>query len=376
MAKFYFFLFAFLWQSNLKAQSYHSTFTLEGNINIDTGKILLLSLGEFYPHNKDVRETAVINGKFRFSDSISYPYAFRLIGTVGLSRRYVSDIFIVDSGIQKIECHMDSLREVPGINNNSMREMNGAYKKHHLPVEKALFNYDNKRDSLQRVYKNKLPLAISISLSSEYNTLINDLRLNLLSYVKDHPNSFVGLWKLIGWFGDGYEPIYDSIYDQFSIVLKNTYAGKALAKKLRYASVVSIGNKFPQFLFLNTKDKKELFSIDTQKKYTLVDFWFSHCFPCLSEFPELKNLFEKYNDKGFDIKGISVDTKENKIAWKNVIKQYNLPWKQYLDLNDFEAEKLSIDAFPTNFLLNVHGEIIAKNIEPDELKKLLEEKLR
>ncbi|MDQ2721557.1 MAG: hypothetical protein M3Z26_17605 [Bacteroidota bacterium] len=45
-------------------------------------------------------------------------------------------------------------------------------------------------------------------------------------------------------------------------------------------------------------------------------------------------------------------------------------------MNGFEADKLSIDAFPANFLLNEKGEIIAKNIEPDELKKLLEEKIK
>lgn len=360
----------------MKAQSYHSTFTLEGDINADTGKIVLLSFGNVYPQSKATLETSIVNGKFRFSDSILYPYAFRLIGNVAPDKRYVSDIFIVDSGIQKIECHYDSIREVPGIDNKSMREMNGAYKKHNLPVEEAFLNYYNKRDSLHRVYNNKLPLAISTSLSAEYNTLMNGLRLNLLSYVKEHPNSFVGLWKLLGLFGYGYEPVYDSIYDQFSIALKNTSTGKELAKQLHSASIVSIGNKFPQFLFLNTKNEKKLFSIEPHKKYTLVDFWFSHCGPCLGEFPELKNLFEKYNDKGFDIRGISVDNKENRIAWKNVIKQYQLPWKQYLDLNGFEAKKLNIDAFPTNFLLNGKGEIIAKNIEPDELKKMLEEKLK
>lgn len=376
MTKFYFFLFAFLFQGNVKAQFYHSTFTLEGDINADTGKIVLLSFGNVYPQPKATLETSIVNGKFRFSDSILYPYAFRLIGNIGPDTRYVSDIFIVDSGIQKIECHFDSIREVPDIDNKSMREMNGAYKEHHLPVEKAFLNYDNKRDSINRLYNNKLPLAISTSLSAEYNTLMNSLRLNLLSYVKEHPNSFVGLWKLLGLFGYGYEPVYDSIYNQFSIALKNTSTGKELAKQLHSASIVNIGNKFPHFLFLNMKDEKELFSIDPHTKYTLVDFWFSHCGPCLGEFPELKNLFEKYNDKGFDIRGISVDNKENRIAWKNVIKQYQLPWKQYLDLNGFEAEKLNIDAFPTNFLLNEKGVIIKKNIEPDELKKLLEEKIK
>ncbi|MEO7049281.1 MAG: TlpA disulfide reductase family protein [Ferruginibacter sp.] len=376
MNKFYFFLFAFLLQGNVKAQSHYSTFKLDGNINIDSGTIVLLSSGDYYPNNIEDRKTKIVNGKFRFSDSILYPYAFRLIGSVGHKRRYVSDIFIVDSGMQKITCNVDSLRETPGIDNATMREMNGSFHDYYLPVEKVFSGYYDKKDSLNRIYNNKPPLTISTNLSNEYDSLQKYRRIVLLSYVKYHPNSFVALWKLIGWFGYGYEPIYDSIYDQFSIAIKNTYAGKALAKKLHTASIVSVGKKFPHFLLLNAKDKKEILSVDSHKRYTLIDFWFSHCGPCLSEFPELKSLFGKYHGKGFDIKGISIDNKENILAWKKVINQYRLPWKQYLDLNHYEAGKLNIDAFPTNFLLNEKGEIIAKNIEPDQLKKILEDNLK
>jgi thiol-disulfide isomerase/thioredoxin len=371
MIKFYFLLFTFLPQVNVKAQSHLSTYILEGNINMDTGKMILLSFGDFYPYTKTDRETEIVNGKFTFTDSIAYPCAFRLLGNVGPNRT-----FFVDSGIQKITCNIDSLRKTPGIDNASMREFRGTYHESYLPVENAFSNYDDKRDSLRHKFNNKLPVGISAFLSDEFDSVLKYRGAVLLSYVKQHPNSYVALWNLIGWFGFGYEPIYDSIYDQFSKPIKNTYTGKSLAKKLYSASLVSIGHKFPHFSFINTKDKKEVLSIDPHKKYTLIDYWYSHCGPCIGEFPELKSLFEKYHNKGFDIKGISVDNKENVNAWKDVIKQYKLPWKQYLDLNHFEAGKLNIDAFPTNFLLNEKGEIIAINIEPDQLKKLLEENLQ
>ena len=375
MTKFYLFLFAFLLQGNVKAQSRFSTFTLEGNINIDTGKMLLLPYAGFYPHSKATYETKIVNGQFRFTDSILYPAAFRLIGNIGPEKRYVSDIFLVDSGLQKITCHADSIRETPAIENASMREFRGAYRESYLPVTNAFSNYYQKEDSLNHQYNHKLPVAISAYLSDEFDSVLKYRSIVLLGYVKKHPDSYVAFWNLIGWFGYGYEPIYDSIYDHFSMAIKNTYTGKELAKKLYGASIVSIGKKFPHFSFLNTIDRKELLSIDPHKKYTLIDYWFSHCGPCISQFPELKNLFEKYHDKGFDIKGISVDTKENVNAWKDVIKQYHLPWKQYLDLDHYEAGKLNIDAFPTNFLLSKKGEIIAKDIKPDQLKKLLEDQL-
>lgn len=375
MIKFYFFLFAILLLGNVKAQSHYSTFTLEGNINADTGTIVFLPFGSYNLHHEYDHETKIVNGKFRFTDSILYPAAFRLLEKEGPNKRYVSDIFFVDKGIQKITCNVDSIREIPKIDNVSMREFRGVYHDYYLPVENAFSNYDDKRDSLNRKYNNKLPLAISTNLSDEFDSILKYRGIVLLSYVKEHPNSYVALWNLIYRFGFGYEPIYDSIYNHFSTAIKNTYTGKELAKKLYSASIVSIGNKFPHFSFLNAKDKKEAFSIDPHKKYTLVDYWYSHCGPCISEFPELKNLFEKYHNKGFDIEGISVDNKENRNAWKDVIKKYHLPWKQFLDLNGLEARKLNIDALPTNFLLNEKGEIIATNIEPDQLKKLLEDNL-
>src|SRR6185312_14486014 len=107
MIKFYSFLFAVLLQGNVKAQSHYSTFTLEGNINIDTGTMVLSSSSEYYPNNKGDRETKIVNGKFQFTDSILYPCAFNLMGYEGTNRKYVSDIFFVDSGAQKITCHVD-----------------------------------------------------------------------------------------------------------------------------------------------------------------------------------------------------------------------------------------------------------------------------
>lgn len=52
-----------------------------------------------------------------------------------------------------------------------------------------------------------------------------------------------------------------------------------------------------------------------------------------------------------------------------------LPWKQYLNLNQSEAGKLNIEAFPVTFLLNEKGGIISKNTEPEEFKKISVEKL-
>lgn len=104
----------------------------------------------------------------------------------------------------------------------------------------------------------------------------------------------------------------------------------------------------------------------------MIDFWFNHCGACIGQFDDLKNIYALYKDKGFTIVGISIDGKDKIEDWKNVIDQYHLPWKQYLDFNGKECNKLSIEAFPSNFLINEQGNIIAKRISPNKLSKFLE----
>ena len=42
-------------------------------------------------------------------------------------------------------------------------------------------------------------------------------------------------------------------------------------------------------------------------KVSVVYFWATWCEPCQKEAPQLKALFEKYRDKGFDVVGIAMD---------------------------------------------------------------------
>ena len=96
---------------------------------------------------------------------------------------------------------------------------------------------------------------------------------------------------------------------------------------------------------------------------TLLDFWGSWCMPCRENNLALNKLFESFKSKGFKI--VSVGAETDKTQWIKAKKKDKLIWTNVSDLKGDENEAAliyGIDAYPTNFLIDKNGIIIAKNI--------------
>lgn len=109
-------------------------------------------------------------------------------------------------------------------------------------------------------------------------------------------------------------------------------------------------------------------------KYVLVDFWASWCGPCRAEMPQVKALYEKYHDKGFDIVGLSFDN--SKKAWTAGIQKLGLPWHHLSDLKGWQcvaASVYGINSIPATLLVGPDGKIVAGGLRGEALEKKLAE---
>jgi len=109
----------------------------------------------------------------------------------------------------------------------------------------------------------------------------------------------------------------------------------------------------------------------------LVDFWASWCGPCRASNPHVVKLYKKYQEKGFEVYGVSVD--DEKAAWTKAIRQDKLKYTQVIAgdaLNSKITAKYGVEYIPTTFLLDKTGKIVAIDIEGKELENKIKELLQ
>ena len=134
----------------------------------------------------------------------------------------------------------------------------------------------------------------------------------------------------------------------------------------------SVGEKASEISLPDTKGSNLSLS-SLQGKVVLIDFWASWCGPCRRSEPELKKLYEKYQSKGFEIYGISVD--EDKFAWKTAIKQDKINWLHVNDDKGVVAGKWNVMYIPNTYLLDKTGKVVAVNPPHQQLDELIQKLL-
>ena len=106
----------------------------------------------------------------------------------------------------------------------------------------------------------------------------------------------------------------------------------------------------------------------------LIDFWASWCGPCRQEMPNVVANYKKYHDKGFEIVGVSFDSKGD--AWMKAVSELGMTWPQMSDLKGWEsagAKAYGITSIPASVLLDAEGKIIGMNLRGEALGEKLAE---
>lgn len=231
-------------------------------------------------------------------------------------------------------------------------------------VRKEIRNLKNKST-------NPLKIAELRELEVEnYKKHIDELK----SFVEEKMGTSIAIYySSTRWNGNENLEFFKNLVYSFEGKYPNLSITQKLNNKIQLLEKTTIGGTISNIEMPNSKS--EIISLNQiNNKYTLVDFWASWCPPCRTESTLLNELYNEYQSKGFEIYGISLDSKRG--SWLKALEKDNRIWPEVSQLKGFNTPisiEYGITALPSNFLIDSTGKIIAVNIHGKSLKKKLRE---
>jgi thiol-disulfide isomerase/thioredoxin len=194
----------------------------------------------------------------------------------------------------------------------------------------------------------------------------------LTVFIKEKMGTSIAIYPTsIRWNGENLAT-YKTIVSNFKATYPTSKITSKLEKRIELLQKTAVGSTVST-IEMPTKEGTIIQLKNIKGTYTLIDFWASWCPPCRSESNILSELYSTYNSKGFEILGISLDTKKQR--WVDALEADNRVWANVSTVEGFKtpvAIEYGITALPTNFIIDAEGKIIASNIHGEHLKKFIE----
>jgi peroxiredoxin len=171
-----------------------------------------------------------------------------------------------------------------------------------------------------------------------------------------------------------YMPEYERTKNLYSLVIDAIRTERSAKAKEEWDNVLEKVGK--GYIDIDLKDSKNVAHklSGLEGKLVLIDFSAYDADGSVDYTFALRDLYNKYHSRGFEIYQVSLD--QNKQAWEQAVQ--NIPWTCVRDEAGPNARIVStynISTIPTTFLLSRKGTIVSRSPSFEELDRLIKDNL-
>ncbi|NMC38724.1 MAG: AhpC/TSA family protein [Bacteroidales bacterium] len=265
-------------------------------------------------------------------------------------------------------------------------------------LEKRLAETKARLDSLRNEYEEASGKPGFKEKESDLNTryieLVKDLRRKNIEFIIENLRSMASIMALYQKIDDDTYVLYDQrdlqymklVSDSLSSAYPNSANVKALTEDFKnelnrmYArQIQNIANTRSEVkLDPNLEDinGRRIALSSLKGKIVLLTFWSAQSKECIADNLQLKQLYARYRNRGFEIYQVNLD--ENREMWKNGVRFDDLPWistREDDPGNPVNARLFNVQTLPANYLFDRSGEIAGSNLFGRQLQIKLDQLL-
>ncbi|NAS29933.1 redoxin domain-containing protein [Flavobacteriaceae bacterium R38] len=361
-------LFALLFISCQKQQNgFEITANLDGFP--ENSKVIVSDISS----QKILDSTQITDGKFvakGFLDDEPANVRVVIISNDGKEQN-LNSIFIGNENISIVgdKVSFNSKLEVNGSQHNGFKnaldeKINPLYNKRDKKLQEMfkLRNNGEWNDSLQDAYWSKTGIMVTID---------NKISEITQQFIANNINSHYALFQLTVYKNDFSKEFIRTQLNKLNSDFKNTKYADVLNTFLDNEPLKA-GSALYDFQAENQNGQLVNFSslLDSDKEYTLLEFYSPHCGWCKKALPEIKKL-EKTENKKLQVITYNVD--KSKEDWLNDSKSNGITWTTLWNKDGRYSDaytKYQINGTPTYFLFDKQGKVLKRWSGFDE--KLIE----
>lgn len=207
---------------------------------------------------------------------------------------------------------------------------------------------------------------------------------NLKTYTENTDN-FVALYALQNLINEFEDSQLDSLMNLLAPALQEHRYVQRMRKAIAARVETGEGKMFKDFT-VNTvvgqtrsvppqpKYKEVKFSDYVGNgKYVLVDFWSPWCGPCRREMPNIKQVYDKYKGKDFNVLSIAVWERQPVEVTIETAAKLNMTWDQINNAQSIPTEIYGIEGIPHVMLIGPDGTILKRGLHGASIEEAVAE---
>lgn len=364
------------------------SFSIRGTIKgVDSGVVVLQQFDEEERTRKVLDSVVFKNGAFELKGKVENPEMMTIVIKPG---NWIANVFVENSHITFSSdtagaLHYDytgyggdkgaNLKDV-AIAGSGNQDAYQTFEKDPQQLKfRDAFAILNKAYDAEKNPKLKEKMKLQFD---SLGKLSNSWQLKWINqYLGKQPSSVAGAYILSNYYrmnSDMPIPEIDALLGKMDGAAKQSVYYKGILKSVNSRKAVMVGKDAPEFELL--KRDSSSFKLSSLKgKYVMLDFWASWCKPCREGIPHWKEVYQEYQNKGFEIVSITNDSRRS--DWIKALDQEKMPWIQVTDefpvknrtarvISQYEAPFL-----PFYILLDKDGKILVRSGDEKDIDQKL-----